>query len=278
MIYKQVSRIYAGHMEESVILRDSITDAGPGDAGKVVISGSHGGLYPAALASEAGLRAVLFNDAGIGLEKAGIGGVMALDQVGMAAAGVDCMSARIGDAGDALAHGRISAVNKAAEALGMAVGMRVQEAVRLLQNAPAPGGKLPPYQEAQSSRVLRPDTAPVYLLDSASMVGPEHVGQVVITGSHGGLIGADPARALKAKARIAVFNDAGLGPDEVGAARLPALAAQGLAAVTVSAETARIGDAVSALETGVISRTNGPAMVLGARPGKSLHMWLYSLG
>ena len=265
-------------MEESVILRDSITDAGPRDGGKVVVSGSHGGLYPAALASEAGLRAVLFNDAGIGLDKAGIGGVMALDQVSMAAAGVGCMSARIGDAVDMLAQGRISAVNQTAEALGVVVGMCVQEAVRLLQNAPAPGGKLPPYQEARSSRVLRPGTAPVHLLDSASMVGPEHAGQVIITGSHGGLIGGDPARALKAAARVAVFNDAGLGPDEVGASRLPALAAQGLAAVTVSAETARIGDAASALDTGVISRANKPASRLGAEPGQALHMWLYSLG
>ncbi len=265
-------------MKDLLVLRDSITDSGPVDAGKIVLSGSHGGLYPAALASGAGLRAVVFNDAGIGLEDAGIGGIMALDGVGMAAAGVDCLSARIGDARDALERGRISAANQAARALGVDKGMPVSEAVALLHAAPLPSASLPPYREARTTRTLRPGAPPVYLLDSASMVGPEHAGEVVITGSHGALIGGDPARALKAPARIAVFNDAGLGPDEIGAGRLPALAAQGIAAVTVSAGSARIGDAVSALETGVISRANGPAQTLGAKAGLALHMWLYQLG
>jgi len=264
-------------MKDLLVLRDSITDSGPVDAGRVVLSGSHGGVYPAALASAAGVRAVVFNDAGIGLEDAGIGGIMALDAAGMAAAGVDCMSARIGDARDAFARGRISAANQTARALGLVKGMAVHEAVALLHAAPLAVASLPPYREARTTRALRPGTPPVYLLDSASMVGPEHAGEVVITGSHGALIGGNPARALKAPARIAVFNDAGLGPEEVGAGRLPALEAQGLAAVTVSAATARIGDAVSALETGVISRANGPAKVFGAQEGMGLRMWLYRL-
>lgn len=243
----------------------------------VVLSGSHGGLYPASLASAAGLRAVLFNDAGRGLDDAGISGVMALDQVAMAAAAVDCMSARIGDAGDALAHGRISALNQGASALGVTIGMPVAEAVDLLANASMPSGKLPPYREARATRILRPGGNPVYLLDSASMVGPEHTGRIVITGSHGGLIGGDPARALKAAARVGVFNDAGLGPDEVGAARLPVLGVQGVAAVTVAASTARIGDAPSTYESGVISRVNEPAGQLGARAGLKLRNWLAEL-
>ncbi len=265
-------------MDDWLILRDSITDLVPGDGGRVAVSGSHGGLYPASLASRAGLRAVLFNDAGIGLEGAGVGGVMALDAVGMAAAGVDCMSARIGDARDALARGIVSRPNRHARALGVRPGMAVGEAVALLRCAPEPAGKLSPHEEAQTQKALRPGGAPVFLLDSASMVGPEHAGQLVVTGSHGALIGGDPARALKAPARVAVFNDAGLGPGEIGCSRLPALEAQGIAAVTVSAETARIGDAASALETGVISRANASARALGAREGLALRMWLYSLG
>ncbi len=265
-------------MDDWLILRDSITDLVPGDGGRVAVSGSHGGLYPASLASRAGLRAVLFNDAGIGRERAGVGGVMALDAVGMAAAGVDCMSARIGDARDALEHGCVSHANETAQALGVRPGMAVGEAVALLRDAPEPAGKLPPHQEAQTQKALRPGGAPVFLLDSASMVAPEHAGQLVVTGSHGALIGGDPARALKAPARVAVFNDAGLGPGEIGCSRLPALEAQGIAAVTVGAATARIGDAASALETGVISRANATARALGAREGLALRMWLYSLG
>lgn len=264
-------------MVDTLILRDSITDLRPDDGGQVVVSGSHGGLYPASLASSAGLRAVLFNDAGIGLERAGIGGVMALERIGMAAAGIACQSARIGDAGDALNNGIISSPNAAARALGIVPEMLVRAAVEKLRRAPMPTGTLPAYKEAKAVRRLRPDAPPVYLLDSASMVAPEHAGAVVITGSHGALIGGDPARALKAPARVAVFNDAGLGPDEIGAGRLPALEAQGIAAVTVSAQSARIGDAVSALETGVISRANAPARAIGAAEGLRLSKWLYSL-
>ena len=51
-----------------------------------MITGSHGGLYPAAIASKWQMRAVIFNDAGMGLENAGVAGVMALENIGMAAA------------------------------------------------------------------------------------------------------------------------------------------------------------------------------------------------
>ena len=261
-------------MENRLCLCDSITDAGPNEAGKVVVSGSHGGLYPAWCASRVGVRAVIFNDAGVGLERAGIGGVMALDAVATAAAAVDCMSARIGDAADMLARGRISHANAQAEALGVAAGMPVAEAAALLQAAAPAKAVLPAPTEARTTRRLREGGRPVHLLDSASMVGPEHAGEIVVTGSHGGLIGGDPARALKAAARIAVFNDAGLGPDEIGAARLPALESRGIAAVTVAATSARIGEAASALESGVISRANAPARALGARPGATLQAWL----
>ncbi len=261
-------------MNNQPIFLDSITDAGPQCAGQVAISGSHGGMYPASLAARAGLRAVVFNDAGIGLERAGVGGVMALDRIAMAAAAVDCMSARIADARDMHERGRLSTINETARKLGLEPGMTVREAAAILTRAPTPQGTFPPYAEGQSHRVLVPGEAPVYLLDSASMVGPEHAGQIVVTGSHGALIGGAPERALKAPARIAVFNDAGLGPEGIATTRLPALGARGIAAVTVSAGSARIGDAASALESGVISTTNAPAGALGARPGRSLKSWL----
>ena len=264
-------------MQSAVKLLDTITDVMAPDRGRVVVSGSHGGVYPATVASLAGLRGVIFNDAGIGLEQAGIGGVIALAEVGMAAAATDCMTARIGDASDAMHNGRISHVNTQAAALGIQVGMDTREAAALLCAAPVPEATLTPCQETRQTRVLVPGTAPVHLLDSASMLAPEHAGKIVVTGSHGGLIGGNPARALKADAWISVFNDAGFGPDEVGTARLAALAEKGLASVTVSAQTARIGDAASALESGVISRVNTPAAALGAAEGLALKAWLTGL-
>lgn len=260
-----------------MITLDSITDAGPEARDQIAISGSHGGIYPAAVASAAGLRGVAFNDAGIGFQDAGIAGVMALDTVGMAAIAVDCQTCRIGDAHDMIRRGRISTVNHAAGSLGLGVGMMVEDAITPLEHAPPPKGMLPKITEARSSARL-PGGAVVQLLDSASLVGPQDQDAIVVTGSHGALIGGDPLRALKAKARIAVFNDAGVGIENIGITRLPALDDRGVAAVTVSAASARIGDAASALETGVISHTNKLAAELGARVGAQLGAWLDTQG
>jgi hypothetical protein len=261
-------------MKKLPLLMDSITDATDEARGQIVISGSHGGHYPAALASLAGIRAVIFNDAGGGLEKAGVAGVLSLADVGMAAAATDCQSCRIGSAQDALDRGRISFVNAVAAGLGVEVGMSVADALDCLANAHAPEDKLPPYAEARSSITLEGSNTEIWLLDSASLVKPEDEGKIVITGSHGALIGGDPTRALKADARITVFNDAGIGIDEVGVTRLPALDQKSLAAVTVDCMTARIGDAASALETGLISRANQTALATGAEIGLPLKDWL----
>jgi hypothetical protein len=175
-----------------------------------------------------------------------------------------------------LANGRISVVNAPAESLGVLPGMPVAEAADLLAGATTPRGTMAAVPEARQTRTLRPGLV-VTLVDSASLVGPRDAGQVVITGSHGGLIGGDPRRALKAPARIAVFNDAGVGRNGIGITRLPALEAQGIAAVTVGHDTARIGDAASALETGEISAVNHAAVASGARVGLALRDWLETL-
>src|SRR5262249_38137377 len=103
----------------------------------------------------------------------------------------------------------------------------------------------------------------VWALDSASLVLPEHKDAIVITGSHGGLLGGKPEAALKYDVRGALYNDAGIGKDSAGTSRLPALDARGIAAATVSAASARIGDARSTYEDGIISRVNRCAATLG---------------
>jgi hypothetical protein len=261
-------------MQTSPLLMDSITDATDQARGQIVICGSHGGQYPAALASRAGVRAVIFSDAGIGLEEAGVAGVLSLAGVGMAAAATDCQSCRIGSAQDSLDRGRISVANAVAAGLGVEPGMSVVAALDCLAAAPGPEGQLPLYAEARRSITLEGTNTEVWLLDSASLVKPEDDGEIVITGSHGGLIGGDPARALKAVVRIAVFNDAGIGIDDVGVTRLPALDQKSIAAVTVDCMSARIGDAASALETGIISRANQTAKAMGAKTGTFLKDWL----
>jgi hypothetical protein len=106
---------------------------------------------------------------------------------------------------------------------------------------------------------------------------PEHRHSIVITGSHGGLLGGRPETALKYDVFGALYNDAGIGKDGAGTSRLPALDARGIAAATVSAASARIGDARSTYEDGVISRVNASAAALGLRDGISAREFVAGL-
>jgi len=259
--------------DDAPLLLGSITDAGPDAAGRVVVCGSHGGLYPGWMAARSGLRAVVLNDAGVGLDDAGVAGIMALEAAGIAAAAADCMSCRIGDAEDMWARGRISRANARAAALGVAAGQPVPEAVGRLARAERGSGAYPRIAEGRRSFRLPSSGLEIVLLDSASLVRPEDAGRIVVTGSHGGLIGGDAARALKADAAFAVFNDAGGGADGAGFTRLPALDSRRVPAATVAHATARIGDAASTAATGVISRVNDCARRAGAEIGMPLGDW-----
>jgi hypothetical protein len=104
-------------------------------------------------------------------------------------------------------------------------------------------------------------------MDSNSLMTPDDDGTVVVTGSHGGLLGGRPETAARAAVFAALYNDADGGVDGAGFTRLPALDARGIAAATYSAWTARIGDGRSAVETGIVSSVNRRAAALGLAPG-----------
>jgi hypothetical protein len=248
-----------------ILAADTITKLPPEAAGAVVVSGSHGGRYPGYLAASARVRAVILNDAGVGRDEAGIGALGYLEALGIAAATVSHLTARIGDVTDMLARGRISHANRIARAAGVAAGLACRDAAERLRAAPHVEADPPPLGEARSEI----DSARrIVLVDSASLVRPEDAGRIVVTGSHGGLIGGDPAMALRADAFAGVFNDAGIGVDEAGVTRLPALDRRGIAGLTVSAASARIGEARSTFRDGIVSRANETARRLGAREGE----------
>ncbi len=136
-----------------------------------------------------------------------------------------------------------------------------------LRAARIPESGPPALEETAHLVSAEPGVPRVWALDSASLVGPEHAGQIVLLGSHGGLLGGRPEAALKVDALAAVYNDAGIGIDEAGVSRLPALDARGIAAATVAAASARIGDGLSTYRDGVLSRVNATAAALGAAPG-----------
>lgn len=112
-----------------VLLLDSITQLVPGDAGAVVVSGSHGGISSAQYALAVPLRLVVFNDAGIGKDDAGVAALALLQQAGRAALAVAHTSARIGDAQDHWDHGVVSRVNTAAAGLGLCAGQTLRAAI-----------------------------------------------------------------------------------------------------------------------------------------------------
>ena len=249
-----------------IVVADSITRIAEEDArGAVVVNASHGGVYAAYLAAKLGAAAAIFNDAGVGRDRAGISGLAYLQELGMPAATIGHDTARIGDGADMMARGIITHANGLAEALGCRSGMSCRDAAKALQAA-EPARRAPP-PALEAAFLLIPEPPLAWALDSASLVAPDHHDAIVLTGSHGGLLGGRPETALKYDVRAAFYNDAGIGIDEAGVSRLPALDDRGIAAATVSAASARIGEARSTYEDGILSRANRRAAAFGLAPG-----------
>ncbi|MBS0640498.1 MAG: hypothetical protein JSS43_11540 [Proteobacteria bacterium] len=263
-------------MAAPVVVADSITRVTPEAAsGAVVVNASHGGVYAAYLAAKLHVAAAIFNDAGVGADRAGISGLDYLQEFAIPAATVGHNTSRIGDGADMMASGVITYANQAAIALGVRAGQSCRDAATALQQA-KPTGKAPP-EALEAAFLIVTEPPQVWALDSASLVLPDHKHCIVITGSHGGLLGGRPETALKYDVRGALYNDAGIGKDDAGTSRLPALDARGIAAATVSAASARIGDARSTYEDGIISRVNGRAAALGLHPGMSARDFVAAL-
>jgi hypothetical protein len=114
-----------------LFLLDSISVVSAASAGHVVISGSHGGVSAARLALVYPPRLVFLNDAGIGLDEAGVAGLVLLEAAGVAACAVSNLSARIGSAQSTLETGVITRCNEGAVAMGLCAGISVQSWLKL---------------------------------------------------------------------------------------------------------------------------------------------------
>lgn len=256
-------------MDGGRLVLDSVTQLSSAARGRVACCASHGGVYAAWYAARAGVSAVVLHDAGIGRDGAGIGGLDWLAGHGVPGATVGFRTARIGDGADMMARGVLSFVNAPAAALGLAPGMGCRAAMALLESARLPaapevGGMGEARHELPGRGAMR-----VFALDSNGLVGPADAGHIVVTGSHGGLLGGRPETAVKAAVRAALYNDAGIGIDDAGISRLPALQARGIAGATVGADTALIGDGMSTWRDGIISAVNPLAAERGGRIGQS---------
>ncbi|MFN3628930.1 MAG: hypothetical protein ACK4XK_02555 [Casimicrobiaceae bacterium] len=118
-----------------IVLLDSVSAVSVETEGAIVITGSHAGISAARLALAHPPGVVVFNDAGVGLERAGVAGLALLEAQGVAACAVAHDSARIGEAASTLATGVISESNRLAISLGAVPGRTVAAWLRSLPEA-----------------------------------------------------------------------------------------------------------------------------------------------
>jgi hypothetical protein len=255
-------------MAPSFIL-DSVTHLKPEHRGAAVYCASHGGAYAGYYAAKQGVGAVILNDAGIGRQQAGVAGLELLQTLDVPAAAISHLSARIGDGADGARRGVLSFVNGPAKAAGLAAGMTCGEALRVLGTQALRPSQAPAEMEEARFAIPHPGTIRVVGVDSNALVTDADIGQIVVCGSHGGLLAGRPETAIKVAALAAIYNDAGGGIDGAGTSRLPALEARGIAGACVSCFSARIGDARSTWAEGVISALNATAAARGGAIGQS---------
>lgn len=111
------------------VLLDSISHVGPEHAGRVVVTGSHGGAAAADFVRPIAVAGLVFNDAGAGKDDAGLHALETLAARDVPAVAVAHTSARIGEAKDTLESGFVSAMNVPAAARGITAGMAAREVV-----------------------------------------------------------------------------------------------------------------------------------------------------
>lgn len=254
--------------DDAVVISNSATKFTVNPKGRVFVTASHGGVYPAHLVASYGVRAAIFNDAGLCKSNSAIAGLYYLESLGIAAVAVNNLSARIGDGKDVYENGILSYINKPAADVGCVKAMSCCEAIEHLKHAEVVEGRGSFYKEAR--HVLRSEYPRIVCIDSASLVSPEDGDAIIITGSHGALLGGDKASALKYDALAAFYNDAGKGKNDIGITRLPALDERGIVGGTVFALSAEIGNSLSTYNDGVLSCVNHCAQRYGGEEGMPL--------
>jgi len=125
---KEVHKVVKQYEERRIIIANSATSIDENNKNDVVVDASHFGINVGEMALKSGIRGMIGNDAGIGLDDAGIAGLKLLEKHGIPAAAVSHMSAQISIGTSTYEEGKISVVNEAARKLGIVIGMSAKEA------------------------------------------------------------------------------------------------------------------------------------------------------
>lgn len=230
----------------------------------VAVGASFAGAPTAAMAMRPGVKAWIAHEGGPGKDEAGVSGLALAQRFAIPAAAVATMTAAL-SRGTTLITGTISRANEAARALGVRPGQAGGEAARLMLTAPRgracalEGIVDEAIHEVEVGRQGR-----IYAVWSFSRVKGEHSNDVFCVASHGGKVMAE--YALRVRPRGVIANDAGRGLDDSGTDGLKLL---NMPAACVSADSARIGDALSTYRDGIVSAVNPTAAAVGVQIGMS---------
>ena len=230
----------------------------------VVVNASYAGVLPARMIGDHRPRGTIGVDAGVGPEGAGIAGLWYFEALNIPAAAADVMTVKLGDGPDLYENGIIRFLNRPAADCGVTVGMGVKQAARLmLDNDPAD----PKAMEVTNRRVMEtgPDGRKIICTDSIVFGEPDDVRNIIVSAGHNGASSADYLMAINPFGYIC--SDGGRGRENSGMAALPIAAAHGIAGATVDATKAKMGDAMSTWNDGVISAMNSLAEAAGVRVG-----------
>lgn len=234
----------------------------------VVVGGSFIGEYPAAVALRAGARAVIGHAAGVGKDGAGIAGLALADRWAVPCAAVSERSARVADGANTYWAGEISHLNRAAQALGVRIGMVCEQAARLvLAASPGEKGRAAEWVKDERQVVREGPEGRVVAMASVGLATPENAGDVICAGSHTGVVTWEYVSRYGYGVAGIICNDAAVGRDRAGIAGLEPLFYAGVAAASVSHDSARIGDGRSTYADGLISHVNRLAKAAGIRRG-----------
>ena len=231
----------------------------------VAMGASFAGVPTAAMALRGGVKAWIAHEGGPGKDEAGIGGLALSDRFGVPAAAIRTMEARLSN-GRTLLTGHVARANDAAEALGVRPGMSGEETAHLMLKAkPNVRRPMDGLTDEDIHEMASTPKGKIYAVWSSSRVEGRHPNDVYCLASHGARVMT--LYVLRIAPKGIICNDAGMGMDNSGCEGLWELDEHGVAAATVSTDSARIGDVMSTYEDGVISACNKTAEKVGVRTG-----------
>jgi len=175
------------------LIFDSVTVFPPDARGRAALAASHGGVYAAYCAAKAGVKGVILCDAGVGASVPGLGARLS-------------RSARrscCGNQSPLRPHRRRRGLFRARTDLvhqpvrgtrRRAARIAARNALEKFEAFDAPPSPAPPAMQETRHEVSATGGVRVFTLDSNALVLPDDAGHIMLTGSHGGLLGDAPRR------------------------------------------------------------------------------------